>query len=371
MRRTHRLAAVLAAVLLAQLGLVATPALACACGAIVTPNPDARVADETSLVRYEGGSETIAMSLTLTATPTSAAWFLPVPAKPTFRLADTALFNRLAQVTAPRVVEEPRHGDCSGACAVPGAARPSPDVRVLSHVPVGPYDVATLAASDGTALSRWLTAHGFHLSPTLARGVRPYAAAHWVYVAVRLRPAAGHRDLGTQLPPLAVTFPSRELVYPMRLTHLARKPQTVRLYVLADHRMRAIGGLPSESDVRYADWIDAPTPSTAPTATPSGGTDGDPLAPFVPHRMFLTRFDLVDLAPSAVTEDFRFVRAAADTPHQSVVYYRAGGSTGSGSDLPDTDTLLLVAAFTPLVLLLIGGALTAAVLIGRRRRRST
>jgi hypothetical protein len=380
MRRTlHRLAAVVAAVLLAQLALVATPALACACGAIITPDPGARVADETSLVRWDGRRETIAMSLTLTTSPATAAWFLPVPAKPTFALADPELFTRLAALTAPRVVEEPRH-HCSGACAVPGGARPSPDVHVLQRTPVGPYDVATLAASDGTALHRWLSAHGFDLPPAIARGVRPYAARHWVYVAVRMRPAAGHAGLGTRLPPLSVTFPSRALVYPMRLTALARTPQTVRLYVLADHRMRATGDLPPESDVTFAGWVDPPSPAAndatppptgpAPTASGSsapGPTGGDPLAPFLPYRMFLTRFDLVDLAPSAVTDDFGFTRAPTDTPYRSVVYHRGGTASDGRSG---RNVLLVVASVASLVLLLLaGGTLTAAVLVRRRRRR--
>lgn len=383
MRRTlQRLAAVLVAVLLGQLALVATPALACACGAIITPDPGARVADETSLARWDGHNETIAMSLTLTESPTTAAWFLPVPAKPTFELADPELFNRLAQVTAPRIVQEPRHDDCSGDCAMPGAAAPSPGVKVLQRAPVGPYDVATLAASDGTALHRWLAAHGFDLPAALARGIRPYAAKHWVYVAVRMRPAKGRTGLGTQLPPLSVRFPSTSLVYPMRLTALASRPQTVRLYVLADHRMRATGSLPPESDVRFAGWVEAsgttppgatgptaPAPSGSATSGPSPSAGGDPLAPFLPHRMFLTRFDLVDLAPAAVTDDFHFTRARADTPYRSVVYYRGGGGTAS-SGLSDTDLLLTIAAFAPLVLLLLGGTVTAAVLIARRRRRS-
>jgi uncharacterized protein DUF2330 len=305
-RTVRRLAALLLALGLGQFAVFAGPAYACACGAVITHGQDTTVADETSLVRYENGTEDIVMSLGLTGSPTTAAWFLPVPAKPTFGLADEDLFNSLATLTAPEVVVE-GDNNCNGSCAVPGQETPSPDVSVVQRVPVGPYDVATLSASNGNALHDWLTAHGFTLSAKLASGIKPYAAEHWLFVAVRLNPAKGHQTLGTHLPPLKVSFASDELVYPMRLTALASHAQTVRLYILADHRMRADGDGPSESDVRWAGWV---TPNSA----------GGALASLVPHKMFLTRFDQVHLEPSQVHGDYHFQRASADTPYQRVIY---------------------------------------------------
>lgn len=313
-RIRRRLAFPLLALVIGQLVVLAQPALACACGAVLTHGGDepVKVADETSLVRYQHGREDIVMSLGLTGSPTNAAWFLPVPAKPSFGLADQELFSELATITAPQVVSPPRDNDCNGQCAVPGAERPSPDVSVIQRVPVGPYDVATLAASDGDALHDWLDAHGFSLSADLARGVTPYAKQHWMYVAVRLNPASGQQTLGRQLPPLQVTFDSPELVYPMRLTALATRDQTVRLYLLADHRMRAVSDAgPSSRDVAYAGWIEPVS------------VRHRPLGKLVDHRMFLTRFDQVDLAPSQVTDDYHFRRAASDQTYRRVIHQGA------------------------------------------------
>jgi hypothetical protein len=349
-RTLRRAAAALAAVVLGPLALIATPAWACACGAVLTHGPAATVADETSLVAYDGHTETITMSLTLTGDPTAAAWFLPVPAKPSFALADVALFNQLATLTAPQV-EQPHGGGCDhGACAVPG--RPAPQVSVLQRVPVGPYDVATLRASDGSALHDWLAKHGFTLPERLATGVAPYAKQGWDYVAVRLRPAAGTASLGRHLPPLSVSFASDDLVYPMRLSALASHPQTVRLYVLADHRVRPTGPLPTASDVRYAGWV-----------TP--GAVGDPLASMLPGRRFLTRFDLVNLSPARIHDDFRFDRAPADTTYRDT-YYASGGSDQIEPRYdPVQVTLVLLGAGAVLFVLLAGVGLT----IGRRRTR--
>ncbi|MEV0841183.1 DUF2330 domain-containing protein [Actinocatenispora sera] len=351
-RILRRAAAALAAVVLGPLALIATPAWACACGAVLTHGPAATVADETSLVSYDGHTETITMSLTLTGEPTAAAWFLPVPAKPRFALADVELFNQLANLTAPQAKRVGSDGCDHGACAVPG--RPAPQVSVLQRVPVGPYDVATLRASDGSALHDWLAKHGFTLPDSLATGVAPYAKQGWDYVAVRLRPAEGTTSLGRNLPPLSVSFASDELVYPMRLSALASHPQTVRLYVLAGHRMRATGALPTPSDVRYAGWV---TPSSV----------DDPLASMLPRRMFLTRFDLVNLSPARITDDFHFDRAPADTTYRDTTYYADGGPGGTTHPRYDPAQLLLPAlgAGAVLFLLLTGVGLA----IGRRRTR--
>ena len=347
----RRITLVLAALVAVQALVLARPALACGCGAVLTPQNTA-VADETSLVRFQGtpgsgtpGTEDIVMSLRLAGSPANAAWFLPVPAKPTFALAGVDLFNSLAQVTAPRVrvVGGSRHGN--------GAAAPAPEVSVLAQQTVGPYQVATLAASDGTALHNWLSAHGYQLPPALASAVQPYAQAGWVYVAVRFDPAAGQQTIGSQLPPLRVSFPSSQLVYPMRLTRMATTDQTVRIYVLADHRVRSTGSVgPTESQVFYAGWQD---PGTAPPA----------LKALLPHRMFLTRFDQIGLKPSSVTDDYHFGWAPKDTAFQRIEYVGGGGHDGF-------PIWIFVVVFLVLPTLLVAGVavlVTALVLRARRQ----
>lgn len=353
-RTVRRLAALLLALGLGQSAVFAAPAYACGCGGVITHGEPTTVAAETSLVRYEHGTEDIVMSLGLTGSPSSAAWFLPVPAKPTFALADEELFNTLATVTAPRVVVEGDDSGCNGSCAAAPAQQPSPDVSVLQRVPVGPYDVATLSASNGDALHDWLAAHGFTLSAKLARGIKPYAAQHWLFVAVRLDPAKGHQSLGTQLPPLKVTFASHELVYPMRLTALATHPQTVRLYILADHRMRSDGDGPTARDVRWAGWL---TPDSV---------RGGPLAPLVPHRMFLTRFDQVNLAPAQVHGDYHFRPAGADTPYQRVIYEHSGDTLSAQGDSRYVTSLVALLASGSVVVA--AAAILGAVLLYRQRR---
>ena len=287
--------------------VVAAPAGACGCGAVVTAD-NLGVYDEAALVRHDGRTEDIVMRLTLSGEPADAAWILPVPATPTFALGPDGLFDDLVEVTRPRVEVRkdwfPPIGAGGGDTA--GAA-PGSDVSVLGRTTVGPYDVATLAASDGNALSQWLTAHGYTLDPELAQGAQPYADAGWQYVAVKLSAPSAGETLGRTLPPLRVTFASPEIVYPMRLTATAEIGPSLRLFVLAPHRVRRDGQVgPTDSDLRFAGWVE---PASA----------GESLATLVDERMFLTRFDQ-QVAPESVTDDYRFTFADKDTAYRTVVY---------------------------------------------------
>ena len=75
----------------------------------------------------------------------------------------------------------------------------------------------------------------------LAPVIQPYVEQGWYYIAVRLRPGQGDTLTG-RLDPLWGTFPSEQIIYPMRVMHLAELPHSASflpliLYVLADHRV--------------------------------------------------------------------------------------------------------------------------------------
>jgi hypothetical protein len=290
----------------AALLVVAVPAGACGCGAVVTTD-QLGVYDEAALVRHDGRTEDIVMRLAMTGEPADAAWILPVPSTPAFALGPEELFEDLVRATRPRVEKRrdwfpPIVIGGGGADTV--GAPPGSGVSVIGQTKVGPYDVATLAATDGTALSRWLTSHGYTLDPELARGVQPYAAAGWQYVAVKLSAPSQGEKLGSTLPPLRVTFGSAEIVYPMRLTATADHGPSLKLFVLAAHRVEPAGSAASDAEVRFAGWVDHST--------------GPALGTLVDRRMFLTRFD-EQVEPSQVTDDYRFRFAERDRTYRMVV----------------------------------------------------
>lgn len=128
----RRRALVVVLMLLAvQLVSLARPAYACGCGAMVhDPKTIMAVHRETSVVRWDGKTEQIVMSLTVDGTAPDAAWIMPVPHRATVKLGDPELFDRLTSLTAPAVEQRhyfwPRSGDWPFEHTSDGAAAPPP-----------------------------------------------------------------------------------------------------------------------------------------------------------------------------------------------------------------------------------------------------
>jgi hypothetical protein len=297
--------------------LVASPASACGCGAYVPSDGDARVFRERALIRYDGRTEEIVMGLSVEGESREAAWILPVPSRATVRLGDRRLFAELEELTRPLQRTKWRIGDEENQGA--GSADTGAPVSVLERQELGPFDVATLAASDAGALADWLDRNGYALSDGLSSALRPYVDEGWYYVAARLRPE-GAGALGGELDPLRVTFASERIVYPMRASSVASDSLGVLLYVLAPHRVEPPDGLedllpPATSPSRtvtYAQWV-----------APDALERFPALEPFVDRRLFLTRFSMYLVRPSEIEEDFVFRYAPGDETYREMeVEYR-------------------------------------------------
>ncbi|MET7298702.1 DUF2330 domain-containing protein [Embleya sp. NPDC005575] len=366
-----RVLRLLLAVVSIQVLMVAQPAWACGCGAAVPAGGRTlTVGQETSVVRWDGRVEEIDMQLTVSGDAEQAAWIMPVPSRASVTLGNSAMFDELEHVVAP--VERVRHyfwpksgdwpfsGDSGGgeksarAGAPPGAG----GVEVVGRERLGPFDVARLAADNPQVLGSWLTQNGFHLPAALTTALEPYVRQHWEYVAIRLAPEApaggGARPttLRGSLDPLHLSFASERLVYPMRLSQLAKVPQHLRLYVVAAHRMQPrsdIGGAPPE--VLYAG-----RPDTGRSAGPGQSTGiADRLAPIDGKPAFLTAIDQNFPTPARIVDDHELHPTARDDGYQRADY---------------RDELLTVAGI-PVWLLSVLGALVVllvAVLVWRRRR---
>jgi hypothetical protein len=256
------------------LALSIQPTEACGCGAYIPHGGDAFVAQEQALLRWDGVTEDIVMTLGVLGGSKEAAVILPVPARATVQLGDAKIFDQLGELTKPLVRIEKRYvGLQFGAGAAPPGV--GAQVTLLDRQTLGPFDVSNLAATDAEALSTWLQDNGYTLAPKLAEAFKPYVAQGWFYVAVRLRPGAGDALKGA-LDPLWVTFAADQLVYPMRASMNAHGQQTVTLYVLAPHRVQKSQSF-GTSHIPFAEWVEPTTVSAAPA-----------LVPFVTGKLFLT-----------------------------------------------------------------------------------
>ncbi|MFE6834199.1 DUF2330 domain-containing protein [Streptomyces sp. NPDC057705] len=352
----RRIPALLLALLVTQLGALVNPAYACGCGAMV-PDGQSRIGvdRETSVVRWDGRTEQIVMRFTVGGDAHRAAWIMPVPGRATVELGDGDMFGELRDLTRPE--RKARHyfwprdrdwpfsagrGDLAGA-APPGAGDAS--VGVVGREQLGDFDVARLTATDPDALKTWLETNGFKLPDRLAAEVQPYVDQRWEYVAVRLAPRQQGKVLRGDLDPLRIRFESDRLVYPMRLSRMAKTPQSLGLYVLADHRMEPasrIGG--SAPKVTFAGTVH---PKDGPIAELAGGKE-----------VFLTAIDQEFPEPARIDADHELRATAEDTPYRRAVYH---------------DELLTVGDGIPVWLLTVSAALAALAgsffAVIRRRRR--
>ncbi|MEU4605890.1 DUF2330 domain-containing protein [Kribbella sp. NPDC023972] len=294
------------------LGFVAagvTPAWACACGGYLPDTGSrARAYGENALVRYDDGTEQITLSMAINGSSKKAAWIMPVPAAATVELGETGLFNRLARMTRPKVVVRKTYwpfrdlGVMGSGRDSAGASKPGAGVNVRQQMLLGPFSVARLEGTSGTAVTDWLRTNGYVVPPTLAENLTPYLTEKWEIVAVKLAPKQPGESMSGATPPLRLTFASDRIVYPMRLSKGATTEQTVTVYVAAAHRV---------------DATKLPVADLEPELLYAGRVRDDALtAP----ADYLTAYSVTYREPSRITDDFTFERAATDEEYQRIEY---------------------------------------------------
>jgi Uncharacterized protein conserved in bacteria (DUF2330) len=328
---------------------VAAPAWACGCGAYIPDRAGASVVDERAMVAWDGTTQDILMSFNVSGSSDKVAWIMPVPSAAQVSLGDSEVFEELGRLTAPRVEYRDSWWP-TFTWLLPGAASPletagapGAAVNVLGHQRIGPFDVTRLAANDPTALATWLADKGFPHPVGLDANLAPYIADHWEIVAIQLAPAQAGESLTGDLQPLRLSFTSDKVAYPMRLSHSAATPQTVNLYVLADHRMDptsmpVAGQKPS---LEFAGHVERADISPA-------------LAAYVGDGAFVTNWNDYIYEPELIDGDYVFEQAASDTPFQHVIYRTR--------DRGDITGLILLAVLASCAVVLI-------VVLARRRRR--
>ncbi len=304
--RSSIIRCLLAFMLALSMSFAVTPAEACGCGIYIPLEGEASVSEEHVLIRWDGKTEDIVMTLGVLGSSSEAAVIFPVPTKAEVQLANGEVFDTLQELTKPIIKTQiaffPFLGGAEG--AAPGSA-----VTLLERQTLGPFDVSTLAATDANALGNWLAENGYNLAPEVTEALIPYVEQNWYYVAVRLSPDADSDSLTGKLDPLWITFDYDKIVYPMRLSALARDTLTVFMYILADHRVEKPMSYGYE-DVQYADWVE-----------PGSLGEDSPLSPFVTKKLFLTKIVEQIYQPETIQDDYVFSFASSDETYH-IVHYR-------------------------------------------------
>ena len=305
---------------------------ACGCGMVLPHEGSVDVTQEQAIIRWDGQTEDIVMALQAQGNAKEAAWIMPVPGPAQVKLGDPGMFDFLQEFTKPR--EEYRISLLLDILALGGAPAATPaaaPVTLLARREIGLFDVSILAATDATALTGWLKANGYTFPNAAAKVLQHYVDQGWYYVAARISPGKTSEVHG-ELDPLWITFRSNQLVYPMRTTALARRPEAVILYILADHRMDV-----PELHTSFAGWI---SPSDLPA-------EENPSQQVVDRKYFLTKLQTVIQVPETWAEQDYFASYIPDDEYRDVevVYQQVSCFALCGALL----ALLLVVWFAVLV----------------------
>lgn len=344
---------------------VAAPAVACACGGVEAPEGESvSVNEESAVVRHDGETEDILLSFDMFTSAQDVALILPLPARAELDLADVDTLGQLARATRPEVVERKvlrglQLPVIGGAPAGEGTtAGAPPSVRVLEQRELGPFTATQLTSTSTGTLTQWLQDNGYRVRDEVVESTRPYLREGWVIAAIRLTagPDAPHA-LDGELQPIRATFPSREIVYPMRMQAQAISVSTLRVYTLTEHRTEVDFGA-IEPEVAFAGPLRA-------ADVPRGST----LAELTQGAPFVTRFDAY-VRPDDVTSDMTFTRSATDRTYRRQTLVEVDYPWYLRVFVPSWGTFFFWVVVLPVLALLVGvPALAVRLVRGPRSAR--
>ncbi len=196
--------------------------------------------------------------------PTGFAWVLPVGKGAYLDISHDAWFEALDAVTGTRVASHTVTcpggtlqqtgysgggfgcgGSTKSAMSASGGYQPDAsiprqgadsDVQVLHEGTAGPYETVTLAAADAANLEQWLKTHGYVVPPELEPLLADYIKTGADFIALRLKPNAGTR----QMQPVRVVTPGASPILPLKMVAAGTGANTaITLFVIAEGRYQA------------------------------------------------------------------------------------------------------------------------------------
>jgi hypothetical protein len=220
-----------------------------ACGGLVAPDGDVRLAKATTFVAWSGGVEHYVTSFAFTGAVSDVGWIVPLPAIPTsITEAGAWTLQRLEREFAP---PEPLTFE---AAVVPAPGLPA---TVIEQVQVEALDVTVLKGS-GQAVIDWCTHNGFLISAEIENHLLRYASSSPIFMAAKYNTSvalARHQQAGDGVP-LLITMHTPHLWVPLEILANAGAPVNADLFLLTDQPLRTANGLGITSAVADGATID-------------------------------------------------------------------------------------------------------------------
>lgn len=189
-----------------------------ACGGCFhVPAENTEVASHRMVLSVSQAQSTLYDQIAYSGVPSSFAWVLPVKGTVTIGLSSDALFAELDQLTQVTVSAPnlpcPSCNASSGFSAGASGSSTGTGVTVVAQMVVGPYETVQLSSADPTALTAWLTMHGYAIPTDVKPIIAAYVGEGFDFLALKLVPGMSV----TAMKPVRVTTPGASPVLPLRM----------------------------------------------------------------------------------------------------------------------------------------------------------
>jgi hypothetical protein len=237
---------------------------ALACGGLVAPDGDVRLAKATTFVAWSGGVEHYVTSFAYTGAVTDVGWIVPLPAIPSsITEAGAWTLQRLEREFAPPVASPDFALEQSaGAPAV-----------VIEQVQVEALDVTVLKGS-GQAVIDWCTHNGFLVSPEIEAHLLRYASSSPVFMAAKYNTSLAlqrHQQAGDGVP-LLITMHTPHLWVPLEILANDGAPVNADLFLLTDQPVHTANGVAVTSSLADGATLDGAAGFTVAGVEPMGAS---------------------------------------------------------------------------------------------------
>jgi len=221
-----------------------------ACGACVAPATDPTVVTGHRMALSISPDQTVLWDqIQYSGDPAEFAWVLPVKQGAKIEVASDAFFEALDAATTVQVIQpsvscnQPFSLGCASMAEADFAAGEGtsgsgggPQVDVLHRGTVGPYETVTLSTETPGALNTWFTTHNYNIDPSQQPIIDAYVDEGFDFIAIRLQPEKGVRDMK----PVRVVTPGASPVLPLRMVAIGTGASVaITLFVIAEGRWEA------------------------------------------------------------------------------------------------------------------------------------
>ena len=200
-----------------------------ACGGLLAPDGDVRLARATTLVAWHDGIERYFTSFAYQGNASNLGWIVPLPAVP-LKIEEGGgwTLQRLFRETHPELFSLTQRAAASSAGTEDSA-------QVLQQVKVEALNITVLRGS-GQEVLNWAAKNGFFVNGDTRAHLLIYAKASPIFMAAKYDTAAARArgQLQGDGAPILITMPTPHLWVPLEVLALDGQQVQADLYLLTD-----------------------------------------------------------------------------------------------------------------------------------------